>query len=80
MTDGQAYDVAVIGAGVVGAAIARELSKYQLDVVLIEAGDDPLDGPTGEQFNEHRALPRTREVASIRLTPRLDEHLRDRGS
>ena len=40
MTDGQAYDVAVIGAGVVGAAIARELSKYQLDVVLIEAGDD----------------------------------------
>ncbi|MHB1596559.1 MAG: FAD-dependent oxidoreductase [Streptosporangiaceae bacterium] len=40
MTERRAFDVAVIGAGVVGAAIARELSKYQLDVVLIEAGDD----------------------------------------
>ena len=30
------YDVAVIGGGVVGCAIARELSKYRLDVVLIE--------------------------------------------
>jgi glycerol-3-phosphate dehydrogenase len=34
------YDVAVVGAGVVGAAIARELSRYELAVVLIEAGSD----------------------------------------
>ena len=34
------YDVAVIGAGVVGSAIARELSKYQLKTVLIEAKSD----------------------------------------
>ncbi len=34
------YDVAVIGAGVVGAAIARELSRHELAVVLIEAGSD----------------------------------------
>jgi glycerol-3-phosphate dehydrogenase len=34
------YDVAIIGAGVVGTAIARELSRYRLDVVLLEAGDD----------------------------------------
>ncbi len=34
------YDAAVIGAGVVGAAIARELSRYELRCVLIEAADD----------------------------------------
>jgi len=34
------YDIAVIGAGVVGAAIARELSRYQLSCALLEAGPD----------------------------------------
>jgi glycerol-3-phosphate dehydrogenase len=34
------YDVAVVGAGVVGAAIARELARYQLTCVLLEAGPD----------------------------------------
>ena len=34
------YDVAIIGAGVVGAAVARELAQYDLRCVLIEAGDD----------------------------------------
>ena len=34
------YDVAVIGAGVVGAAIARELSQYRLRCVLLEAASD----------------------------------------
>jgi glycerol-3-phosphate dehydrogenase len=34
------YDVAIIGAGVVGAAIARELSKYALRCVLVEAAPD----------------------------------------
>lgn len=34
------YDIAVIGAGVVGAAIARELSRYELRTVLLEARDD----------------------------------------
>jgi len=33
-------DVVVIGAGVVGAAIARELSRYRLRVTLLEAGRD----------------------------------------
>ncbi len=37
-------DVAVIGAGVVGAAIARELAAFELDVVLIEARNDVGDG------------------------------------
>lgn len=30
------YDVAVIGAGVIGCAIARELSKYDADICVIE--------------------------------------------
>lgn len=34
------YDVAVVGAGVVGAAVARELAQYELRCVLIEAGAD----------------------------------------
>ena len=33
-------DVIIVGAGVVGAAIARELSRYELDVMLLEAGPD----------------------------------------
>ncbi|MBI5353427.1 MAG: FAD-dependent oxidoreductase [Chloroflexi bacterium] len=34
------YDIAVIGAGVVGSAIARELSRYQLKVALVESNPD----------------------------------------
>ncbi len=34
------YDVAVIGAGAVGSAIARELSRYDLSCALVEAGPD----------------------------------------
>lgn len=37
------FDIAVIGAGVVGAAVARELAGYELSVVLIEARDDVGD-------------------------------------
>jgi len=33
-------DVVIVGAGVVGAAIARELTRYELDVTLLEAGVD----------------------------------------
>ncbi|RDB60382.1 FAD-dependent oxidoreductase [Gordonibacter sp. 28C] len=39
-------DVVVIGAGVAGAACARELSRYRLDVVLLEAGNDVACGAT----------------------------------
>ncbi len=38
------YDVAVIGAGVVGAFCARELKKYDLDVVVAEGADDVAAG------------------------------------
>ncbi|MFV5996642.1 NAD(P)/FAD-dependent oxidoreductase [Streptomyces sp. NPDC056231] len=38
------FDVAVIGGGIVGAAIARELSGCEVSVALIEARDDVGDG------------------------------------
>ena len=34
------FDIIIIGAGVVGCAIARELSKYKLDVAVLEKEDD----------------------------------------
>ncbi|HEY9526174.1 MAG TPA: FAD-dependent oxidoreductase, partial [Anaerolineales bacterium] len=36
----QTYDIAIIGAGAVGSAIARELSRYELNIVLLEANPD----------------------------------------
>ena len=36
----QIFDIAIIGGGVVGAAIARKLSHFQKTVALIEAGSD----------------------------------------
>jgi glycerol-3-phosphate dehydrogenase len=40
------YDVAIIGAGIIGALIARELSRYNLDVVLLERSSDVANGTT----------------------------------
>ena len=40
------YDVAVIGAGVVGGMIARELSRYKLDTLIIEKEADVAMGAT----------------------------------
>lgn len=42
--DGMEYDVVIIGAGVSGCAIARELSKKQLSVCVVEAQDDVCCG------------------------------------
>ena len=40
MTDDHAYDVAIIGAGVVGTAIGRQLARYRLRTVLLERSND----------------------------------------
>lgn len=37
-------DVVIIGAGVVGCATARELSRYNLNVAVLEAGSDVAEG------------------------------------
>lgn len=38
------YDITIIGAGVVGAAIARELSKYKVNVCVLEKQEDVTCG------------------------------------
>ncbi len=38
------YDVIVVGCGVAGACAARELSRYSLDVAVLEAGLDVAEG------------------------------------
>ena len=38
------YDVIIIGAGVTGCAIARELSRYQLRVLVLEKEEDVCCG------------------------------------
>ncbi len=38
------YDVAIIGAGVIGSAIARELSKYDAKICVIERDEDVCTG------------------------------------
>ena len=44
--ENRTYDIAVIGCGVVGAAIARQLSKYRLSVCVLEKENDVAVGTT----------------------------------
>jgi len=38
------YDIAIIGAGVIGAAIARQLSKYELSIIVLDKENDASAG------------------------------------
>ncbi|MCT4544697.1 MAG: NAD(P)/FAD-dependent oxidoreductase [Vallitalea sp.] len=40
------YDVAIIGAGIIGSFIGRELSRYNLKTIIIERNNDVADGTT----------------------------------
>lgn len=40
------FDVAIIGAGVIGCSIARELTRYKLNVCIIEKKSDIAEGTT----------------------------------
>ena len=40
------HDILIIGAGVTGACIARELSKYDLDILVLEKNNDVADETT----------------------------------
>ena len=39
-------DVLVIGAGIIGGAVAKELSKYKLDICIVEKCPDVAMGAT----------------------------------
>jgi glycerol-3-phosphate dehydrogenase len=40
------YDVIIVGAGCIGSTIARELSRYNLSVLILESADDVTQGAT----------------------------------
>lgn len=42
--DGQRPDVLIIGGGIVGCAVARELSRLKLDILLVEKNNDVATG------------------------------------
>ncbi len=42
--NGMKYDVVVIGSGVIGCAVARELSRYQLKICVLEKEEDVCSG------------------------------------
>ncbi len=41
------FDVVIVGAGAVGCAIARELSRYQLKIAVFEKESDVAAGTSG---------------------------------
>ncbi|WP_240981960.1 MULTISPECIES: FAD-dependent oxidoreductase [unclassified Streptomyces] len=70
-----AYDVVVVGAGVVGAAIARALARYRLRVALVDAADDVGEGTskanTAILHTGFDAAPGTLEAGLVRAGHRL---------
>ena len=47
------YDVAIVGAGVVGCALAFELSRYQLRVLLLDKNFDVGEGTSKDGEDLH---------------------------
>ena len=45
-SDNHSHDIIIIGAGVIGAMVARFLSRYDLDIVWIEKENDICTGAT----------------------------------
>lgn len=70
-----AYDVLIIGAGIVGAACAFRLSEQGLRVGLLEAADAPAMGSTGKSAAGVRVQFSTE--ANVRLSLQSIEEYRD---
>ena len=77
------YDVTVIGAGVCGASIARELARYEGKILLLDKAADASFGVSKSNsgivhggFHHPSHMLKTRlEVQGMRLFPRLAEEL-----
>lgn len=78
VSTGPAADVLIIGAGVVGTAIARTLARYELSCVVVDAGNDVGTGTTKANtailHTGFDAVPGSLEAALVR---RGAELLRD---
>jgi L-2-hydroxyglutarate oxidase LhgO len=79
------YDIAIIGAGAVGSAIAREVSRYDLKVVLLEANSDVGMGTskasTAIWHTGYDATPGSLESALLKRSyPLLEKFMKEVGS
>ena len=45
-TSNEHYDIVIIGAGIAGATVARELSKYKISLAVVEKEADVCFGST----------------------------------
>ena len=92
MAESRKLDVAIIGAGISGCSIARELARYRLDVEVFEAGYDLAYGcsrtNSGIVHGGYDPVPGTLKakynVEGARLIPKLAKeigfHYRNNGS
>jgi glycerol-3-phosphate dehydrogenase len=81
----QIYDIAIIGAGAVGSAIAREFSRYELNAVLVEANSDVGMGTskasTAIWHTGYDATPGSLESALLKRSyPLLEKFMIEVGS
>ena len=79
------YDIAIIGAGAVGSAIARELSRYEQKIVLIEANSDVGMGTskasTAIWHTGYDATPGSLESKLLKRSyPLMEEFMQEVGS
>jgi glycerol-3-phosphate dehydrogenase len=79
------YDIAIIGAGAVGSAIARELSRYELNIVLLEANSDVGMGTskasTAIWHTGYDATPGTLESELLKRSyPLMESFMKEVGS
>ena len=79
------FDIAIVGAGAVGSAIARELSRYHLKVVLLESNPDVGMGTskasTAIWHTGYDATPGSLESVLLKRSyPLLEEFMKEVGS
>jgi glycerol-3-phosphate dehydrogenase len=79
------FDIAIIGAGAVGSAIARELSRYDLKIVLLESNSDVGTGTskasTAIWHTGFDAKPGSLEATLMRRSyPLMEDFMKEVGS
>src|SRR5215216_5592458 len=79
------FDIAVIGAGAVGSAIAREFSRYELNIALLEANPDVGMGTskasTAIWHTGYDATPGSLESKLLKRSyPLMEEFMQEVGS
>ena len=69
-------DIIIIGAGVVGCSIARELSRYDLDTLVIDKNQDVSEGISKANsgiihggFNEKKGTLKAKLNIALALSP-----------